>query len=220
MKRDQEGLERWHRLIDYGVATQARTGELVTGDAYLVQQLPHGVLAAVVDGLGHGQAAANAATIAITTLTEYAHEDIVALVHRCHTALQGTRGVVLSLALLNALADSMTWIGVGNVEGVLLSMDVNHRHRQAFMMLRGGVVGYQLPPLRATVVPIRHGDTLILATDGIRSGFATRVNLSQTPQHMAADILARYDKGTDDAMVLVVRWHGWQTANTGLLENA
>jgi hypothetical protein len=50
---------------------------------------------AVVDGLGHGQAVASAAKIAITTLAASAHEDIVSLVHRCHAALQGTRGVVL-----------------------------------------------------------------------------------------------------------------------------
>jgi phosphoserine phosphatase RsbX len=69
-----------HQLVEYGVAMQAHPGELVTGDAYLVRQVPHGVLVAVVDGLGHGQEAAMAANIAVTTLAAYAHEDVVALV--------------------------------------------------------------------------------------------------------------------------------------------
>ena len=220
MKHVQRGQEHWQQLIDYGAAAQAHTGELVTGDAYLVQPFPHGVLVAVVDGLGHGQAAATAAQIAIATLAEYAHDDIVSLVHRCHRALKGTRGVVMSLASLNALADSMAWVGIGNVEGVLLRRKANRSQRQAGIVLRGGIVGYHLPPLRAAVVPIGPGDILILATDGIHSGFVTEVNLAQSPPQIAADILARHARGTDDAMVLVVRWHGRDTADTGPSGNA
>src|SRR5262249_15482466 len=181
MKPAQRGQEHWPQLIDYGAAAQAHTGEFVTGDAYLVQPCLHGVLVAVVDGLGHGQAAAHAAQIAIATLAEYAHDDMVSLVHRCHRALKGTRGVVMSLASLNALADSMAWVGIGKVEGVLRRRGANKSRRQAGIVLRGGIVGYHLPPLRAAVVPIGPGDTLILATDGIHRSFVTEVNLAQAP---------------------------------------
>jgi serine phosphatase RsbU (regulator of sigma subunit) len=35
------------------------------------------------------------------------------------------------------------------------------------VLLRSGVVGYQLPTLRASTLPIAPGDLLIFATDGI-----------------------------------------------------
>src|SRR5262249_7549003 len=187
MKHAQRGQEHWQQLIDYGAAGQAHTGELVTGDAYLVQPFPHGVLVAVVDGLGHGQEAATAAQIAIATLAEYAHDDIVSLVHRCHRALKGTRGVVMSLASLNALADSMAGVVTGKVEGVWLGGTPSRAQRPAAMLLRGGLWGSPPPPPPAAVVPIAPGDPLIRAPDVIHSGFVTGVNLAQPPPQIAAD---------------------------------
>jgi serine/threonine protein phosphatase PrpC len=76
------------------------------------------------------------------------------------------------------------------------------------VLLRGGVVGYQLPTLRASILPVTWGDVLILATDGIRSGLVEDVTLSHRPQRIAEQILARRAKGTDDALVLVARYLG------------
>ena len=58
--------------------------------------------------------------LAIATLAAYAHEPIISLIRRCHEALRGTRGVVMSIASLNTHDRTMVWLGVGNVEGVLL----------------------------------------------------------------------------------------------------
>ena len=69
-------------------------------------------------------------------------------------------------------------------------------------------MGYQLPTLQASVIPIRRGDTLILATDGIRSNFAEGLTMSDPPQKMAEHILDRHGKDTDDALALVVRFRG------------
>jgi hypothetical protein len=71
--------------------------------------------------------------------------------------------------------------------------------------LRGGVVGYQLPALRASVRPISPGDLLVFATDGIRAEFAQGLVLGDPPQQIADGILARHLKGNDDALVLVAR---------------
>jgi hypothetical protein len=76
------------------------------------------------------------------------------------------------------------------------------------LLLHAGVVGLQLPPLRDFGIPVARGDTLILATDGIRGGFAEGLTLEGTPQQLADRILARDDKGTDDALVLVARYVG------------
>jgi hypothetical protein len=174
----------------------------------VVEPFPNGVLVAAVDGVGHGAEAAAAAKVAIATLTAHAHQSVLPLLMRCHADLRETRGVVLTLASFKPLDGTITWAGVGNVEGVLLRADAKGGPARDYVLLLGGVVGLQLPPLRGFVIPVFPGDTLILATDGIRSGFAERLPLENSPQQIAEHVLSRDAKGTDDALVLVARYRG------------
>ncbi|HEU5260417.1 MAG TPA: SpoIIE family protein phosphatase [Gemmatimonadales bacterium] len=196
-------MRRASSLIEWGVAALAIAGERESGDLHLVKAVGRGVLVSVVDGLGHGAEAAAAARTAVATLNRHADDALLPLLRRCHTALHGTRGVVMSLALFEAPRGSLTWLGVGNVEGLLLHADP--AARPTSLVTRGGIVGSALPPSRAEVVAVAPGDTLIFATDGIQDGFAREVSADASPQQLADQILARYTKGTDDALVLVAR---------------
>ncbi len=195
-------------LIDWGVATLTLAGEQESGDLHLIKPVGTGVLVSVVDGLGHGAEAAAAARAAVAALNRHAQESVLPLLQRCHQALAGTRGVVVSVALFDRADGSMTWLGVGNVEGVLLYADSGRRRGRERLVTRGGIVGSELPPLRAEVLAVAPGDTLILATDGIRSGFADDLAIDAPPQQLADQILARSGKSTDDALVLVARYLG------------
>lgn len=200
-----KGPPRASSLIEWGVATLALAGETESGDLHLVQPVRRGVLIAVVDGLGHGAEAAQAARTAVATLGRHADEYIQPLLRRCHEALQGTRGVVMSLGLLDARG-SLAWLGVGNVEAVVLSHGRSSRAPRASLLTRGGIVGSELPDVRAETVAVAPGDTLIFATDGIREGFADAIPTDASPQQLADQILTRFGKGTDDALVLVARY--------------
>jgi len=166
------------------------------------------VLIAVLDGLGHGEEAAAAARLAVSTLEQYAEEPPLSLLQRCHLALKGSRGVVMSLARFDAPRGTMTWLGVGNVEGVLHHADWSERSARASLVTRGGIVGSEVPAVQAAVIPVGAGDTLVFATDGIGGGFLSDVSSRDEPQRLADQILARYGKGTDDALVLVARYLG------------
>lgn len=201
-------------LIQYGVAQFTLPGETESGDRHVVQPAGGGVLVGVADGLGHGAEAAAAARAAVATLKEHASEALLPLLQRCHGVLVGTRGVVMSLAFFQGGDGSMTWLGVGNVECVLLYTDLAAlpasppRPARTSLVTRGGIVGSQLPQLRAEVISIVPGDTLIVATDGIKDGFADGLGTETPPQLLADQILARFHKGTDDALVLVARYLG------------
>ena len=196
-------------LVDWGVASRALPGQEESGDLYLVKVLPHQVLIAVVDGLGHGEEAAYAAKAAIKTLDVYAGEPLTALVQRCHRQLRFTRGVVMSLACLNASENTVTWLGVGNVEGLILHREAQKFPAQEALVLRSGVVGDCLPPLAGSIIQISEHDLWIFATDGIRPGFASGISLSESPQAIADRILSQHGSRTDDALVLVARYtHG------------
>jgi hypothetical protein len=111
----------------------------------------------------------------------------------------------MSLAAIDFGSALLTWLGVGNVRGVLYRGAGSPGGRREEMLLRPGVVGAQLPALRATVMPLRRGDTLILATDGVRSDFADTLLPSAEPQALALWLLAQYGQHTDDALVLVAQ---------------
>ena len=197
-------------LVHWGVATLALEGQAESGDLHFVKALPDGVLIAVVDGLGHGEEAAAAARLAVGALERYAEEPPLSLLQRCHVALKGSRGVVMSLARFDAPRGTMTWLGVGNVEGVLHHVDWSERSGRASLVTRGGIVGGEIPAVQAAMIPVNAGDTLVFATDGIASGFLSDVSAREEPQRLADHLLARYGKGTDDALVLVAKYLGRQ----------
>ena len=179
-----------------------------SGDAPVVAPFPHGTLVAAIDGLGHGPEAADAAEAAARVLTAFAGEELASLVERCHEALRRTRGVALTLASFDARTSLMTWAAVGNVEGFLVRADPAARPARESVLQRGGVVGYQLPPLRVVALQVAPGDTLVLATDGIRSGFVADLAATTRPRALAQSILERHARGSDDALVVVARYVG------------
>jgi phosphoserine phosphatase RsbX len=192
-------------VIQWGVAVRSLHGE-ESGDQYLVRATEDGALVAVVDGLGHGAGAAGAAKVAISVLDAHAEEPVARLLTRCHERLRGTRGAVLSVAAFNARQATMTWVGVGDVDGMLVRAD--SRAVPERLLLRGGVIGHQLPLLDAASVPVARDDTLIFTTDGIRAGFPERLSPDASPCSTAERILAQHGKTTDDALVMVARYLG------------
>ncbi|HEY7790200.1 MAG TPA: SpoIIE family protein phosphatase, partial [Vicinamibacterales bacterium] len=175
--------------VECGTAVRTLPGQRDGGDVAVLQPYGRGLLAAAIDGVGHGREAAQAAAAAAAVLMRQPDDSVLRLVERCHAALRGTRGVVMSLAAFNFLDATMTWLGVGNVAGVLRR--ANHLARPAaeFLLLRGGVVGHNLPPLLASILPISPGDTMLLATDGISGGFWQSARLDEAPQALADRML-------------------------------
>jgi hypothetical protein len=104
------------RGVEWAVATRSLPGETESGDLHLVAPFPGGVLLAAVDGLGHGPEAAAVARLAVATLEAHAGEPLARLLLRCHEALRGSRGAVMTVAMFREADRLLTWQGVGNVE--------------------------------------------------------------------------------------------------------
>ncbi len=194
--------------IAWGVSSRALGGAAVSGDLHVVVPRQQSMLVAAIDGIGHGTEAAHAARVAASVLVHHAEEPLIPLMQRCHQELRGTRGVVLSMASFDLRRDTMIWLGVGNVEAALFRASRLANPPRASLVLRGGVVGYQIPSLRAAEYGIQAGDVLVFATDGVRSDFTAYSPLGCDMQEAADAMLARYGKDTDDAMVLTIRYLG------------
>jgi phosphoserine phosphatase RsbX len=194
-----------HPILEWGVASRPHESE-ASGDDYLVRVTRGGASVTVVDGLGHGPAAAAASRMALDLLASWTVADIDRNVSRCHGLLQGTRGVVLAMAFVDGARGRLTWVSVGNIRGVVDGPDQGHGRRHELLIGQSGVVGRRLPHLRVRTVPMTSEDVLVLATDGIRSDFEHHIPRLNSPQHIADSIMTRYCTGLDDALVLAVRY--------------
>ncbi|MGV9614524.1 SpoIIE family protein phosphatase [Nocardia xishanensis] len=199
--------------IEWAVAGRALPGQHISGDRCVVLDAGGGaVLFAVLDGLGHGSAAADAADRAAQVLAENRSEPLDVLMVLCHRAMADTRGAAVSLALFD-VKDTIRWLGVGNVDSRVLTASPAGLTVRAAVLLTGGIVGYRLPQnLQPQTVQVRVGDLLLMTTDGIVTESAEGIDLSRSTAEITADILARHAKDTDDALVLAARHRGG-TAN-------
>jgi serine phosphatase RsbU (regulator of sigma subunit) len=197
------------KMLEWSVAVRAREGEDLSGDHYLVCPGSDRYLLAVIDGIGHGPEAAAASRMAVSILEANAGSSLPSMIEHCHRALSVTRGVVMSLSLFNASDNTMTWLGIGNVQGRLLRIDKNSPRSREELFLRSGVIGHTLPSmLDVHVLPVAKGDLLILATDGIQHEFTEGLFLGKSTQQIADHILARNSSSADDALVMVARVNG------------
>lgn len=188
---------------EWGVSSLTHRDEAVSGDQYLVTVSGEGVLVAVIDALGHGEQAYRAAALAVRTLSQYACEVPSALVQRCHAELRPTRGAAIGIAWFDWRQRSLTWLGIGNVAGVLVRAGDGVDTRPLPLITRGGVIGDQLPALRPTVLPLAARNMLVLASDGVSGEFTAALSPVMAPQRLAQHILDQYARHDDDATVLV-----------------
>jgi phosphoserine phosphatase RsbX len=198
----------WPLVLERGVAGQAHEGERRSGDVAVFAPSRRGGLVAVIDGLGHGDPAADAAEAAADVLREQVELRPQDLLEHCHEQLRPTRGAVMTLAWFDLERRSMEWTGVGNVEARFVRAGDSGDARHASPVVLGGVVGYNLPKVRMGTIPLEPGDSVVLATDGVAADYSQSLVSGIPAQELAERVLERHGKGTDDALAAVVRYLG------------
>jgi negative regulator of sigma-B (phosphoserine phosphatase) len=198
----------WPLVLERGMAGLAHEGEGRSGDLAVFAPSTAGGLVAVIDGLGHGDAAADAAELAAEIITRYADFPPQQMLDRCHEELRRTRGAVMTLAWFDLQARTMAWTGVGNVEARFVRAGAGADARHSSPVVLGGVVGYNLPQVRMSTVELEPGDAVAMATDGVEADFSMSLESGVPAQQLAERVLERHGKGTDDALAAVVRYLG------------
>jgi hypothetical protein len=188
--------------LSHSQASKVLAGQSDIGDAAWLDEGGGKVLVAVIDGLGHGHEAAAAATACCEGLQLARGQALGGHFARCHEYLRRTRGAAVSMACIDLELGSLSWAGVGNVEGYFLHGTARER-----LLLKSGIVGYNMPELRITELPAGPGDLLIFATDGIGPDFTRQLDLRLDAADLAQSILQAHARGTDDALVWVGRLH-------------
>ncbi|MGB8386813.1 SpoIIE family protein phosphatase [Mycobacterium sp.] len=199
--------------IEWATAGRPLFGEQISGDHPIAIDIDgDAALFGVMDGLGHGPAAATAAQRAVEALNRTPDERLEVLVQLCHRVLAGTRGVAMTLARVDFRAGTLTWTGVGNVRANLVAKDATGTHIRSSARLTAGIVGYRIPEIRpAQVVSIRPGDLIVIASDGIAEDHLEHIDFAASATGIAERILGKHAKETDDALVLAARHRGAST---------
>ncbi len=185
----------------FGVFTRSKYGEKYNGDNYFLQHFEDKTIVAVIDGLGHGQYAFKASTEARLYFTKNYKKPLDVIINDLHARLKSTRGVVISIALIDHEKGELEHVGIGNVLTRVFNSPTPIRP-----VNYNGSLGYILRNFRVSKYPWVKGNIIIMTSDGISERYDTNNNPNYLQNHpiiIANTILKEYGKDYDDATVLV-----------------
>lgn len=196
-------------ILDWHIESLPFEGGPGSGDRGQVRGNGRHAFAFVIDALGHGKDAAQMADLAENHLAVAEPGDrLERIIEDCHRQFLGTRGTAMCLAYLNADADALSWLSVGNIQAVRIQLDTHGMPQFESLVMRGGVVGDRLPELRASRVSLKPGDMIVMATDGIGYGWYGEYRPNISAADLARALRMHHCHGKDDALVLVFRYLG------------
>ncbi len=190
-------------LFESCAVSLAIEGETVCGDTWAITNSDERFRFMVADGLGHGPGAAEAANKASEIFV--AQDDLPPknYLERAHATMTSTRGAAVAVGTISFNNDQLTYAGVGNISGTLLSHD-----KSIGLLSYNGTVGGRMRTLQNMQYVWPKEWILVMHSDGLQ----TRWNLQSYPgilsKHVAviAGVLIRdFNRRRDDVTVLVVR---------------
>lgn len=180
-------------------------GELLSGDKWFIASLPEGCACLLVDGLGHGFEASEAATLARKRFKENLNLPPKELLKVIHTSLRGTRGAVGAIAKIDFAKGKLTYCGLGNITGLLFFNDT-----KKYLTSFNGTLGYEARKFLEVEVDWNADSMLMMCSDGISSTTFRELGEAshRSASLLAAWIYSNYGKSTDDATVLILKGRG------------
>ena len=184
----------------FGAISVPLPGEIECGDAWRLIPDDDGLSLIVVDGLGHGTFAAEAARACVTAFSSAPRDAPMDILQRANLAMSKTRGGAAACARLGS--GTMTYAGVGNISGHL----VTHEKSQG-LLSHNGTLGMHQRRTQQLEYPVEPGALLILHSDGISARWDIKSRaelLAQHPAIIAATLYRDYSRGRDDSTIVVV----------------
>ncbi len=203
--------EFWHRTkhsgtswpIRVGVVSEPIRGEEVCGDGWYVRNSENGALLMVVDGLGHGILASEAAREAEGAIASSKAASLTEILTDVHDALKKTRGAALALAKIDIEKGLLTFAGVGNIGAAIVAKGSGRG-----LASHNGTVGHQMQRVQEFTYPWNPDSILVMHSDGLVSRWDLEryPGVWNKPASVIAALLHRdFNRGRDDVTVLVAK---------------
>ncbi len=183
-----------------GAISVPLAGEVVCGDAWAVREDPDGLSVIMVDGLGHGILANQAAVEAVNVFQAQKGMELGSLFLAVHDRLRSTRGGAVFLIEYRKGQD-VKYTGAGNIRAATLSV-----LKSKVMLSQNGTAGVQIKGCRVFSQEWEEG-VLILHSDGLLSRWDLSLYpglLLRHPALVAATLHRDFSRGTDDATVVAI----------------
>jgi anti-sigma regulatory factor (Ser/Thr protein kinase) len=205
-----KGTVQWARFVvgsaipvqEFGLVSIPVHGETECGDGFFAEIGNSQSLYMVVDGLGHGPGAAEAAKEAIATVRKLSREPLFEMISRSHDALKKTRGAAMSIALIDHDRLTATYAGVGNISAALISGSSSRS-----LVSQNGTLGAVIPrTVQEYNYPIERNTSLLMFSDGLstKTGLGGYLGLQNRNPMLVAGVLYRdFGRKRDDATVLL-----------------
>jgi anti-sigma regulatory factor (Ser/Thr protein kinase) len=186
---------------NFSVVSTAIHGETFSGDGWDVSE--DGSTFLVVDGLGHGLLASDAAKAAIAVFRTSQNLSLIATLDRMHAGLRATRGAAVAIARVDSGTRTIHFAGVGNINCMLQSGNTTRS-----FVSHNGTVGHQMRRTQEFQIPYQAGDSLLMHSDGLTThskGGIPATLMQHSPALIAPFLYSEQRRGRDDATILVVR---------------
>jgi serine phosphatase RsbU (regulator of sigma subunit) len=190
-----------HRL-EYANVIRPHLYEYVSGDAAVVRERDHLLLAAIADVLGHGPEAHEVAVEIETFLTENWNESVVGLMDQLHQHLKGSRGAGAGICLVDRRSGLLRYTGIGN------TVIRRFGSSEVRLLSRPGILGANRRTPTEEQLTMLPGDVVLLYTDGVRDRFELQDYpqlLHHSAESIARTVIERFGKDHDDAGCIALR---------------
>lgn len=198
--KDKE-ISHLSKKTTFSLFTRSKIGEKYNGDNYILKSFDNKTLFGVIDGLGHGIGASEASNIARISILEHFSEELDVIVEFLHQKLKKTRGVALSLGLIDYELEVFKYVGIGNVLARIFNAPAPIRP-----LNYNGTLGVSLRKYKIFDYPWDQNNVIILTSDGISSKYVLDDFFDVLYQHsmkIGQRIFKKFGKYYDDATILI-----------------
>jgi len=188
------------RSLFHGLKIRTMPGQQRCGDTALIRVQDECLYLTLIDVLGHGNDAAELADAAHAALSQQQVMMPLDTIVWLHEHFRGSRGMVVSHAVIDPSAGCLTYCGVGNIIARIIG-DESHQ-----VVNRDGVVGYRMIPPHEQQYTFTPGYALLMHSDGIRSRIGSDVLAtvrSLAPDIVLEQLIHNYGKPSDDASAII-----------------
>jgi serine/threonine protein phosphatase PrpC len=210
--------------LEFGVATRPHPAMEVNGDEFVIKTWGESALVGVIDGLGHGQFAHDAAATARQFVESHYDQPLASIFLGVARACRSTRGVVMALArfdfgeqyrvtgqtVQNSFSSQyinstvkLSFASIGNIETRVFGNPGKFN-----FMVRRGVLGGSAPNAVVTEHPWEQNGIMALFSDGLMThwkweDFPGFMDLPAAA--IAQQLLHKLARDEDDATVMIIK---------------
>ncbi|MCK5644524.1 MAG: SpoIIE family protein phosphatase [Gammaproteobacteria bacterium] len=187
---------------EIAIRFRALGGDSFCGDSGCHWVTDNATILCLVDGVGHGEAAAYAAGQSLIYVADNLDKPIEEIISGCNSFIRDTRGVAMGIAAIRHSSKIIEFAGVGNIHGIFSS------DRESRLFSNPGIVGAGFNKVNVYTTNFTNNAMAALFTDGITNDVykvIDRLSDKHDLDYIASTVERECGKDEDDVGMLLYR---------------